>query len=260
MEKLDIINPFNALVYHKEIVSSTMDVSYDLASAGEKHGTVIAADFQETGRGRIKDRVWEMEREINLPFTILLKYSKIESIPPALTLRAGLALTFAIEDFLPELQGKVFVKWPNDIMIGGKKTAGILCEAAGGNVHLGIGINVAQKEFPPHLKRKATSIALEIESGLDPSQRFCLLKKILTRLFDELETRAGENWKKRLEERLYKKGELVIFIEGSADSGREIRGCITGIGDNGELLILPEGDNILQAFITGELKFPISLC
>lgn len=242
----DIKNPFNAPVYHMQAVSSTMDISRLLAKEGAMHGTVITADFQEAGRGRILGRSWEMQ-EGSLPFTILLRF---QDIPSALTLRAGLAVTHAIEDFAPALKGSVFVKWPNDIMIGSKKTAGILCEAdysAGFEVHLGIGINMIQKEFPAHLQKKATSLAL---AAGEIGGRFALLEKILAHLYNELN---ATDWKTRLEKRLYKKDESVLFIEGAADSGREVRGRLAGIGEGGELLILPDGDGDVLSFVSGEL-------
>ncbi|MCL2758586.1 MAG: biotin--[acetyl-CoA-carboxylase] ligase, partial [Treponema sp.] len=146
MNLLKVRNPFNAPVYHMETVTSTMDISRQLAAEGASHGTVITADFQEAGRGRGCDqgqgRVWEMERGVNLPFTILLQFKHIDDIPPALTLRTGFAISLAIEDFASSLKESVKVKWPNDIMIGNKKAVGILCEADGKNVHIGVGINV----------------------------------------------------------------------------------------------------------------------
>ena len=253
MTILGISNPFNAPVYHEETVTSTMEISRRLALDGEVHGTVITADFQEAGRGRVSGRQWHMDKKLNLPFTILLRYSRIEDIPRALTLRAGLAVSLAIEDFAPFLQGLVLVKWPNDIMINAKKAAGILCEAVTGDVFLGIGINAAQKEFPVNLRGKATSIALEVNNELDEID--VLLEKVLKWLYDELEDPAIENWKSRLEQRLYKKGEEVVFLDGAADSGKEIKGRLTGIGDSGELLIVPRREIQARSFITGELSF-----
>jgi len=255
MTSLEIRNPFNAPVYYEETVKSTMDVSRRLASDGQPHGTVITADFQEAGRGRGQDRNWQMNRSENLPFTILLRYPRIEDIPPALALRTGLAISLAIEDFAPSGKGKIMVKWPNDIMVCSKKAAGILCEAGGGIVHIGIGVNLAQKEFPPSLAEKATSLALAFGADIDPVQRFCLLEIILARLYVELETAEGKDWKFRLEQRLYKKNEKVIFVEGAAGSGREISGVLWGITETGELLVVPDGETNARSFITGELKF-----
>jgi BirA family biotin operon repressor/biotin-[acetyl-CoA-carboxylase] ligase len=266
MRRLAILNPFNAPVYHEETVGSTMDVSRALAAEGAPNGTVITADFQETGRGRGRERPWDMDRGKNIPFTILLRYGKIEAIPQALTLRTGLAVALAIEDFVPGLAGAVTVKWPNDIMIRAapdgkaKKAAGILTEADGGTVYIGIGINVAQSEFPLSLGDKATSISLASGRRIVPEARFILLEKILSRLYRELERTKGKagggssDWRNRLEKRLYKKGEQVCFVEGEAGSDRIVEGLLAGIGTRGELLIIPQGETRARPYITGELR------
>ena len=264
MRHLAMLNLFNAPVYHEETVSSTMDVSRALAAEGAPHGTVITADFQEAGRGRGRERPWDMERGNNMPFTILLRYGKIEGVPRALTLRTGLAVALAIEDFVPSLAGVVTIKWPNDIMIraSGKvqKAAGILTEAEGGTVYIGVGINVAQSEFPLPLRDKATSISLAAGRQIAPTARFTLLEKILSRLYGELEAPDGKaggassDWRERLEGRLYKKGETVCFIEGAAGSDRVVEGRLAGIGPGGELLIAPQGETQPRPFITGELR------
>jgi BirA family biotin operon repressor/biotin-[acetyl-CoA-carboxylase] ligase len=154
MMNLKIPNPFNAPVFHEETVKSTMDVSRLLAARGEPHGAVITADFQTAGRGRGGKRSWNMDRKTNLPFTVLLRYPNIKAVPVALTLRVGLAAALAIEDFAPSLSGVLKIKLPNDIMIGPKIAAGILAETDGETVHIGVGINVAQKEFPGVLKKR----------------------------------------------------------------------------------------------------------
>jgi BirA family biotin operon repressor/biotin-[acetyl-CoA-carboxylase] ligase len=242
-----------------------MNVSRLLASRGEPHGTVISADFQKEGRGRIKGRVWEAEKGANLTCTILLRFPGIEQIPQALTLRTGLAVSLAIEDFVPVLSGRVLIKWPNDILITSPdpntqaakvqaacKAAGILSEADGGNVHIGMGINVAQKIFPDVLRDKATSLCLAANRNIAAEERFTLLEKILIHLQTELES---PNWRERLETRLYQKGQRIHFAEGPADSGKIISGLLVGIGPEGELLI--EGDGGVRGFTTGEI---VTLC
>jgi BirA family biotin operon repressor/biotin-[acetyl-CoA-carboxylase] ligase len=250
-----IHNPFGAPVYHEDVVDSTMNVSRLLAAQGEPHGTVISADFQEEGRGRIKGRVWETEKGANLACTILLRFSGIEQIPQALTLRTGLAVSLAIEDFAPALAGHVLIKWPNDILIARSahntqaagKLAGILTEADGGNVHIGMGVNVAQKIFPGVLRNKATSISLATNQDITGEERFTLLEKIFMRLQTELES---TNWRERLEARLYQKGQQINFAEGAANSGKTVSGLLTGIGPEGELLIADAGG--VRCYTTGE--------
>lgn len=254
MTSLDIYNPFGAPVYYLETVESTMEVSRELAQNGEPHGTVIAAGFQKKGRGRLSGRVWLTEKNENLLFTILLRYRCIENIPAAITLRAGIAVSHAVENYAVQLKGNVTVKWPNDIMIGNKKAAGILCEASSeGIVHIGIGVNFAQKQFPPSIEKKAASIAIAAGIDIAPNERFVLLEKILASFYCELAA-TQESLKSRLEQRLYKKNEKVIFIEGAAGSGKEITGILCGITETGELLIKVDGEQEERSFITGELK------
>jgi BirA family biotin operon repressor/biotin-[acetyl-CoA-carboxylase] ligase len=261
MRRLTVRNPFNAPVYHEDTVDSTMEVSRVFAQQGEPHGTVISVDFQEAGRGRVRGRSWNMERGTNLAFTILLRFPGISDIPRALTLRTGLAVSLAVEDFAPALAGRVFIKWPNDILIApnAKKAAGILTEADGGNVHIGIGVNVAQRQFPDFLRDKVTSIGLAAGRVIANGECYTLLEQILARLHAEIEAPDGDgagNWRGRIEARLYQKGGQVCFAEGPADSGKTVTGVLSGIGPAGELLIIPSGAPQAVSFTTGELRLP----
>jgi BirA family biotin operon repressor/biotin-[acetyl-CoA-carboxylase] ligase len=262
MKLLDLPNPFGAPVYHEETVSSTMDAARVLAKSAAPHGTVITADFQEAGRGRL-NRSWKADRGSNLIFTIILNFPI--SIPKALTLKAGLALSLAIEDLAPALKGRAEIKWPNDVMLlspktgTAKKAAGILAEAEGDTVYIGAGVNLGQREFPPEYRAKAGSVLLALEeAGAAPAlpaseARFILLEKILLRLHACLEEKDGDAWRKTLESRLYRRGERVAFAEGAADSGRIAEGRLEGIGSEGELLIAGDGEKA-RAYFNGELR------
>jgi BirA family biotin operon repressor/biotin-[acetyl-CoA-carboxylase] ligase len=189
-------------------------------------------------------------------------------IPPALTLRTGLALSLAIEEFAPAL--KVKIKWPNDIMIEraggyGRKAAGILTEAkntAGSvAVFIGIGVNAGERNFPAELQNKATSIALETGTAGDPQ---VLLEMTLRRLYEEFHSESCESdsenaresdWQERLDARLYLTGQRVHFIPGAApasgDLPHAVEGILAGIGPGGELLL--QGEDGIREYITGEL-------
>ncbi|MDR2136302.1 MAG: biotin--[acetyl-CoA-carboxylase] ligase [Treponema sp.] len=282
MRAIPVANSFEGPVYFEETVSSTMDVSRRLAAAGAPHGTVIVAGFQEAGRGRTAGRPWLGDAGLGLFFTLLLRCGSFASIPAALALKAGLAVSLAVEDFAPPLAGLVRIKWPNDVLVllpgGGRKIAGILCESDGSDVFVGIGVNTGQAAFPPGLERKATSLNLALAelgpgeadgdgagpavSGPGGDPRFALLELILNRLRRELdedppgasESRAaGPLWRERLEERLYMKGRRVRFIAGEADSGRPVEGLLRGVGPGGELVILPGDGGRERSFVTGEL-------
>ena len=258
MTTLDIKNPFGAPVYHEETLSSTFDAARHLAKNKENHGTVITADFQESGRGRLK-RSWASGRRENLLFTILLRYTDYSSLPAAITLRTGLAVSLAIEELFPLLKGQVFVKWPNDIIIDKRKAVGILTETDGKTVYIGIGINVSQTEFPVEIRSKAVSIKQALPEGkfIDGNTRFSLLEKVLISLHAEIDV-PTKAWQERLLKRLYKKGETVVFAiggsEGSADSVSLVKGILSGIGPAGELLIIHNGEKQERAFTSGELQ------
>ncbi|MDR2767733.1 MAG: biotin--[acetyl-CoA-carboxylase] ligase [Treponema sp.] len=251
------MNPWGAPLYHEERVSSTMDYARALAGRNAPSGTVAAADFQESGRGR-SGRPW-FSPAGNLYFTVLLRYGGIASIPAALTLRAGLAAALALETCFPVLAGAVKIKWPNDIMLAGpggaaRKTAGILSEAAGGTVLVGVGVNLGRKEFPPELSARATSVALALEAygaRYDGAARGVLLEKIL---FALQQTLAGDDWRRGVEARLYKKGETVRFIAGAAvndGAAAAVEGDLAGVREDGALLLASGGET--RACLTGEL-------
>jgi BirA family biotin operon repressor/biotin-[acetyl-CoA-carboxylase] ligase len=254
--RLSIPNPTGAPVYYRETLSSTMDESRRLAARGEPHGTVLCAGLQDAGRGR-GNRPWIGGAGESLLFTILLRYPSVSVFPRAVTLKAGLALSLAVEDFAPPLLGRVRIKWPNDLMINSGKVAGILTEGDGETLYIGIGVNVAQTGFPEEFRAKATSLALALGNSMARGAecRFLLLERILPRLYQELTFPEAEDktWRWRLEDRLYKRGCLVRFFPGGADSGRLVEGILQGIGPEGELLITPQGASGPVPFITGEL-------
>ena len=304
MNTLSMYNPFGAPVFYQEAVTSTMDEARSFT--GANHGTVIAAGKQSSARGR-SGRLWQERRGESLSFTVMLQYGTVEAIPRCLTLRAGLAVALAIEKFTadftaglmadfsanftafacelqkPPLTGKVLVKWPNDVMLldkdgMGRKAAGILTEAEGGNVFIGMGINIAQMSFPPELAQKARSIAQALSetawqknasnkarrdndaiAALLAGRRFVLLEMILSRLYSELETPAGaSDWRNRLEEKLYMKCKRICFIPGlpeelAGGSSPAVEGILQGIGESGEIRItLDAGETV--SFAAGELK------
>ncbi|MBM4164575.1 MAG: biotin--[acetyl-CoA-carboxylase] ligase, partial [Lentisphaerae bacterium] len=133
------------------------------ADAGATEGTVVAADAQTGGRGRM-GRAWVSPPGLNAYVSILL----MPAIEPArvttLPLVAGLAVALTIERIAPGL--RPLVKWPNDILLNGRKVCGILCEMEAEadrirRVVCGIGVNLNQTTFPAELAPRATSLALE---------------------------------------------------------------------------------------------------
>lgn len=146
---------------HVAIVGSTMDEARRLAEAGAEHGTVVVADEQTQGRGRL-DRRWFSPRGSLLATVILRPQISGELLPPV-PLAAGLSLARSMEKLV---RAPARLKWPNDVWLEGKKVAGILVESqfegsAPRFILLGMGVNgdVRATEFPPEIRPFATSLS-----------------------------------------------------------------------------------------------------
>jgi BirA family biotin operon repressor/biotin-[acetyl-CoA-carboxylase] ligase len=149
-----------------EQTTSTNDVIEKLARDGVKEGAVVFAESQTKGRGRL-GRKWISPERKGLWFSVLLRPDLRPQETTQLTVASATALRRAIQS---ETGLRPEIKWPNDIVIGGKKVAGILTELSAEldkvrHVILGIGVdvNLGAGEFPPELRKLATS--LKIESG-----------------------------------------------------------------------------------------------
>jgi BirA family biotin operon repressor/biotin-[acetyl-CoA-carboxylase] ligase len=153
-------------------VTSALDVLHNLAAQGARAGTAVLADVQTRGRGR-QGRAWHSPAGQGIWLTYLVR-------PPApletgvLALRAGLAVAAALE----QLGLAPRVKWPNDVLLDGRKVAGILCEARsqpgeGGWVAVGIGMNV---HGPLPAELAATAVAVD---ELAPVSRIAVLERLL---------------------------------------------------------------------------------
>jgi BirA family transcriptional regulator, biotin operon repressor / biotin---[acetyl-CoA-carboxylase] ligase len=151
-------------IYYEESVESTQKIAHRLAYENAPEGTVIIAEEQLSGRGRM-DRKWHSPKYTGIWMSMILRPNIPLPKSPQLTLLAAVAIVQAIEDatgLLPE------IKWPNDILIKGKKVTGILTELQAeadriNSIIIGIGMNVNQtkEDFTSELQEIATSLLLE---------------------------------------------------------------------------------------------------
>jgi len=180
---------FARRIYHFFKIDSTNTVAMQLGEAGEPHGAVILAEEQTAGRGRA-GRKWLSEKSAGIHCTVLLRPQIPPAYAPLLTLVAGLAARDACAEEIgaanPEKNAvhNLDIRWPNDLLFGGRKFSGILTEmhAEPDRVHyavIGIGINVNQTKMPAELADIATS--LRIETG-KPHSRLQLLIRLLRHL------------------------------------------------------------------------------
>ena len=128
-----------------ESIDSTMIRAAGLAREGCPHGTIIGADEQTAGIGR-QGHLWHSEKGAGLYVSIVLRLPVEARALPVVMLALGLAVQEAIAQttsLAPDL------RWPNDVLIGGRKCAGILAQLEGNAIIAGVGINVSQTGFPP---------------------------------------------------------------------------------------------------------------
>ena len=213
---------------HLRATSSTNDRARELAAAGAPHGTLVTAGDQTAGRGR-QGRTWSAPPGRALLCSLLLR-----DHDALLPLRAGLAVADLAGD-------AALVKWPNDVLLGGRKLAGILVEARphDGWAVLGIGVNVAidPADLPPDVRARAATL------GRSPGEIESTLKELLA----TLEARLAEP----------PHAALATLRARDALRDRPIRwaggeGTGAGIDDAGSLLVrLPDGE--LRTLAAGEV-------
>lgn len=172
-----------------EVLDSTNSTAREMAAAGAPDGAVVIADAQRRGRGRL-GREWVSPARKNLYVSIVLRCDLPPERLAQIGLLAGVATCETIREWCPEAA----IKWPNDVLLGDRKTAGILAEMEqrrdGRAVILGIGVNLNSSagDFPDELRDKATS--LHLASGLDIDRA-----RFAGRLLTALERRY-EQWRR----------------------------------------------------------------
>ncbi len=235
-----------------DTIDSTNTFLKSLASKGIPAGTVVITEEQTAGRGRL-GRTWVSQKGKNLTFSVLVSLPSHN--PGLISLVAGIAVAQAIRIQTP-LQAEC--KWPNDILINGKKVCGILSEVVTSSnnnsyVIIGIGVNVNQSEFPEEIQSTATSLLLENGHTIN---RINILKTILeqleygyNRLQQHEDTIIISEWKK-----LCSMIGLPISLN---QNGTIITGIFADVADDGALLL--QQHNGITRILSGEVMVVKSL-
>ncbi|MBA4396024.1 MAG: biotin--[acetyl-CoA-carboxylase] ligase [Syntrophus sp. (in: bacteria)] len=244
-------NPFIAEAHYFETVGSTNTIACHLALAGAREGEVVVADAQTKGRGRL-DRVWQSPPGINLYTSLILRPRIEPAMAPQITLMAGVAVAELFSDCCP---GGVTIKWPNDVLIGGRKACGILTEmkAAAGSLDfiilgIGLNINMDREDFDPSLRETATSLKIQTGKTLHRldmiSKLFDLIEKWYKVFLDAGFPGLREAWL-RYADILGKRINVVYKDESQT-------GIVTGIDDDGTILMQRE-DGVAERVIAGDV-------
>lgn len=221
-------------------IDSTMYEAVRRAAAGAPSGTIVGADEQTAGHGRYQ-RTWHSERDTGLYQTFILRLPLPTAQLPAVTLALGLAAAQAIQ----RVAGiATDLRWPNDVLIGDRKCAGILVQLHDGAIIAGIGINVNQSEFPPDVAAIATS--LRLASG-EPQCR----EDLLIGLAQEIDAHCAILTGKGMEAILsmfdrassYVSGRRVVVDDAitGTTAGLTAEGFLRLVGDNGVEQIIHAG-------------------
>ncbi len=217
---------FGAPHRHLRLTDSTNNRARELAEAGASHGTVVTAEEQSAGRGRL-GRTWTAPRGKALLYSAIV--TPLDERHLLLPLAVPIAVCEAAESLQEGLE--CAIKWPNDIWVAGRKLAGVLIEARPqeGWAVIGVGLNlaIAPQEFPPQLRQSATSLSLQGSAIRETARR-------------ELDA-ALDRW-------VIAEGEAILDEWRARDAlcGRQISweggsGVADGVDETGRLIVLLAG-------------------
>ncbi len=174
--------------------------------------------------------------------TVLLRAEELGFPASQLPLRAGLAVSRAIGDAVGTAPD---IRWPNDAMLAGRKVAGILCEAHGGLLLAGIGVNCLQRSFPPGIAATAGSLLLGTGRRVRPLE---LCPVVLARLREAL---VDDGWRAAIEQRLVGRGARVRVQP--IGPGAAVEGTALGVDADGALLVRDDAGAIRRVTL-GEIS------
>jgi len=243
-------NAIGGKILHYFRVDSTNTAALALAATGAAHGTVVLAEEQTAGRGRL-GRNWYSQKSSGIYVSVILRPELSPAAAPALTLMAGVAAHRAISS---ATRLAVDIRWPNDLLVNGKKVCGILTEMSAelGRLHyvvLGIGINVNHRAMPDELKPIATSLRIEGGRNYSRAQILVTLLKELEKhyriLLDDGNAAIMRAW-----------AEASTFANGKnirvRSSSEEFPAVTAGLDSNGALRIRRE-DGTEESLVSGEV-------
>jgi BirA family biotin operon repressor/biotin-[acetyl-CoA-carboxylase] ligase len=241
---------FAKRIHHFFTIGSTNDVAMELGQAGEPHGAVVLAEYQTAGRGRA-GRVWLSEKSSGIHMSVLLRPPVSPVQAPMLTLLAGLAARDSVVD-LTSLACDI--RWPNDLMLNGKKLGGVLTEMLAEPdrvryVVLGIGINVNHVKMPRELELIATSLRIETGRTLSRTELVVRLLRHLERYYNLFLSQGSDPLTARF-------AEVSSFFQGKrvriTTATESYTGLTAGLEPTGLLRVVRE-DGRTEAVLAGDV-------
>lgn len=231
-------------VYYRKETASTNEDAKDLADDGATHGSLVVTEYQSGGKGR-RGRVWTAEKGSTVAMSLILKPDFSPSKASRLTLLMALAVAEVIHH-ITDLDVKI--KWPNDIIVNGKKVCGILTEMSAepdyiNYVIIGVGINVNNTEFPDEIKETATSLLNEKGDRVGRTDLIVGIMDFFEYYYNVYEENQDiADFVDLYESYLVNKDKEVRVL----DPKGEYKGIAQGINDNGELIVQKEDGSFVR--------------
>ncbi len=232
-----------------ETVGSTNTVAAEWAGDGAPEGSVVATEYQSEGRGR-HGRTWDAKTGQNLMFSVVLRPTLGAERLGLITVAASVAVAETIDDFVSP--HRAALKWPNDVLLEGRKTCGMLLESSLSGrakaevVILGVGLNVNQTTFPDPIADRATSLRLTVGRAVPRAPLFAHLLSQLETRYDTVQAGNDASVRAAFHDRLVGRGETVTFHV--PDTDETISGVVRGITETGALrLDTADGTTVVHA-------------
>lgn len=226
-------------------LSSTNEEAMSLARAGAEHGTVVVADSQTAGRGR-HGRSWFSPPGHNLYCSVLVRTIPSPAHVSPVNWFSWIPLTAAMaaaEAVRTTAAVSLSLKWPNDLLLDGRKAGGILCESSGIGtadsfviIGMGLNVNIAPDSFPADLQPIAASLIQQAHQPIDRNRLLTQWLFELERVLDVLAAQGPQRLREAYVSRCATIGRTVRVLLGGE---RELVGIARGIGLDGALHVLP---------------------
>ncbi|MBZ5515036.1 MAG: biotin--[acetyl-CoA-carboxylase] ligase [Acidobacteriia bacterium] len=243
-------NQIGHRIVHYFRADSTNSLALEMAAQGAAHGTVVLAEEQTAGRGRL-GRSWYSEKSSGIYVSVILRPPLAPSAAPVLTLMAGVAAQHAVTT-VTGLSADI--RWPNDVLVNGRKVCGILTEISAelDRLHaavLGFGINVNHSKMPEELKAIATSLRIETGKPCSRAQVLVALLRELERqyqlLLEEDGAAIAERWSSASS---FGEGKRVRVLTHTG----EFQATTAGLDPSGALRVRRD-DGRVELLVAGEI-------
>lgn len=238
-------------ILHYQKISSTNDIAKKLALSNAKEGCVIIAEEQTQGKGKL-GRTWISPPYKNLYFSVILRPQVTLSESSCLTLLSALSIIKALEKLY---KLKVNIKWPNDIIIKGRKIGGILTEIDNGRnfinfaiIGIGINVNMDKEDFPASLQKTASSLKQELGFLISKEE---VLKEILKKLdtnYFLFKKEGFLSFVDTIKLFVYPLGKFIKIASGNSI----FKGQVIDLDKSGALILRDENGFVIS-LLTGEI-------